>query len=496
MLSKKPAPPSATTAEKRLLAEILLNREVLARARDAGIEPSTFYVPAHAEIWRAFQRLGTRDFDVAGLIGDLEQAGTLDQVGGMAWVLGLDGLVATSANARQTIDTVTEAARSRALAREAQRMIELLEGGGGKVPEAVEVTMERMALALEGKGEQPILEMLDARAFSLGAAPAKPKLRVWLGGAQVCTSGNLSALIAQAKAGKSTVVGAIIAAFLGAPEIESFGFKAANAEGFAVLHFDTEQSLWDSDQLIRRAMARARTTTLPGWFQSYRLAGLQPKQVRECINRAVARAARTCGGLALIIIDGVADAVVDVNDPDEANPYVAELHGLAIEKDVPILSIIHQNPSNGLKPKSPESAKARGHLGSQLERKCESNIYITKNDDGVSVLWSDKMRGAPIPLGRGPAFAWSDEHSRHVQVANPYGADAAPAAGHEELREIIRAGWPVNGDSIRVIELARQIAARAGISERTAKRKIAAAVEAGLLEEDGDVVSWSEESSV
>jgi hypothetical protein len=330
--------------------------------------------------------------------------------------------------------------------------------------------------------------MLDARAFSLRAAPAKPKLRVWLGGAQVATSGNLSALIAQAKAGKSTVVGAIISAFLGASEAESFGFKAANAEGFAVLHFDTEQSLWDSDQLIRRAMARARTTTLPGWFQSYRLAGLQPKQVRECINRAVARAARTCGGLALVIIDGVADAVVDVNDPDEANPYVAELHGLAIARDCPILSIIHQNPSNGLKPKSPESAKARGHLGSQLERKCESNIYITKNDDGVSVLWSDKMRGAPIPLTKGPAFAWSDEHSRHVMVANPFGTDDA---GHEELREIIRAGWPVNGDTIRDIDLARQIAARAGVSERTAKRKIVAAAEAGLVEIEEGLVRWA-----
>ena len=494
MLSKKPNSAAISATEKRLLAEILLNRAVLDRARDAGIEPGSFIVPAHAEVWRAFGRLGTRDFDTAGLIADLQQAGTLDQVGGMSWVLGLESLVATSANARQTIEAVSEAARARSLAKEAQRMIEALEGGGGKIPEAVPVVLERMAIALEGRGEQPILEMLDARAFSLGAAPAKPKLRVWLGGAQVCTSGNLSALIAQAKAGKSTVVGAIISAFLGASEAESFGFKAANAEGFAVLHFDTEQSLWDSDQLIRRAMARARTTTLPGWFQSYRLAGLQPKQVRECIQRAITRAARTCGGLALVIIDGVADAVVDVNDPDEANPYVAELHGMAIARDCPILSIIHQNPSNGLKPKSPESAKARGHLGSQLERKCESNIYITKNEDGVSVLWSDKMRGAPIPLGRGPAFAWSDEHSRHVQVANPYGADGG-GAGHEELREIIRAGWPVNGDSIRVIELARQIAARAGISERTAKRKIVAAVEAGLLEEDGDVVSWGEERS-
>ncbi|NBW22402.1 MAG: hypothetical protein EBR82_82075, partial [Caulobacteraceae bacterium] len=131
---------------------------------------------------------------------------------------------------------------------------------------------------------------------------------------------------------------------------------------------------------------------------------------------------------------------------------------------------------------------ARGHLGSQLERKCESNIYITKNDDGVSVLWSDKMRGAPIPLTKGPAFAWSDEHSRHVQVANPFGTDDA---GHEELREIIRAGWPVNGDTIRDIDLARQIAARAGISERTAKRKIVAAAEAGLVEIEEGLVRWA-----
>jgi hypothetical protein len=491
-MSSKKTNSGTLAAEKRLLAEILINRAVYSRAIDAGIEAGTFLLPAHSEVWRAFGRLGSADFDTAGLVADLQQAGKLEQVGGMAWLISLEDVVATSANSRQTIEAVSEAARARSLAKEAQRMIEALEGGGGKIPEAVPVVLERMALALEGKGEQPILEMLDARAFSLGAAPAKPKLRVWLGGAQVCTSGNLSALIAQAKAGKSTVVGAIISAFLGASEAESFGFKAANPEGFAVLHFDTEQSNWDSDQLIRRAMARARTSTLPGWFQSYRLAGLQPKQVRECINRAVARAARTCGGLALVIIDGVADAVIDVNDPDECNPYVAELHGLAIRHDVPILSIIHQNPTSGLRPKSPETAKARGHLGSQLERKCESNIYITKNDDGISVLWSDKMRGAPIPLTRGPAFAWSDEHSRHVIVANPFSDEIAQPDLNEELREIMRAGWPVNGESIKLVDLARQIAARAGMSERTARRKVLAAIEAGVLEEIDGVLRWCE----
>ena len=491
-MSSKKTSAGTTAAEKRLLAEILLNRAVFSRAIDAGIEASTFLLPAHAEVWRAFGRLGSADFDTAGLMADLQQVGKLEQVGGLAWLMSLDDVVATSANSRQTIEAVAEAARARTLAKEAQRMVEALETGGGKIPEAIPLVLERMALALEGKGEAPILDLLDARAFSLGSAPPKPKLRVWLGGSQIATSGNLSALIAQAKAGKSTVVGAIIAAFLGADEDEAFGFKAANAEGFAVLHFDTEQSNWDSDQLIRRAMARAHTNTLPAWFFSYRLAGLQPKQVRECINRAIARAARTCGGLALVIIDGVADAVVDVNDPDECNPYVAELHGLAIRHDVPILSIIHQNPTSGPRARSPETAKARGHLGSQLERKCESNIYITKNDDGISVLWSDKMRGAPIPLARGPAFAWSDEHSRHVVVANPFSDEVAQPDRNEELRELMRAGWPVNGEAIKVVDLARQISARAGISERTARRKVALAIEGGVLEETEGVVRWCE----
>lgn len=491
-MSSKKNSAATTAAEKRLLAEVLLNRAVFARAIDAGIDAGTFLLPAHAEVWRAFGRLGTADYDTAGLMADLQQVGKLEQVGGLAWLMSLDDVVATSANSRQTIEAVAEAARARGVAREAQRIIESLDTAGGRIPESVPLCLERMASALEGKGEAPILDLLDARAFSLGSAPPKPKLRVWLGGSQIATSGNLSALIAQAKAGKSTVVGAIIAAFLGADEDEAFGFKAANAEGYAVLHFDTEQSNWDSDQLIRRAMARAHTNTLPAWFQSYRLAGLQPKQVRECINRAITRAARTCGGLALVIIDGVADAVVDVNDPDECNPYVAELHGLAIRHDVPILSIIHQNPTSGLRPKSPETAKARGHLGSQLERKCESNIYITKNDDGISVLWSDKMRGAPIPLGRGPAFAWSDEHSRHVIVANPFSDEVAQPDRNQELREIMRAGWPVNGESIKLVDLARQVSARAGMSERTARRKVLAAVEAGVLEEIDGVLRWCE----
>lgn len=105
-----------------------------------------------------------------------------------------------------------------------------------------------------------------------------------------------------------------------------------------------------------------------------------------------------------MFIDGIGDLVLNVNDPAEANEFVAELHELAIGFDCPIVCIIHTNP-NG--------EKTRGHLGSQLERKAETNLRLDKGDE-VTVVWSDRNRHAPIPKDKGPRFAWSDEHGMHI----------------------------------------------------------------------------------
>ena len=62
---------------------------------------------------------------------------------------------------------------------------------------------------------------------------------------------------------------------------------------------------------------------------------------------------------------------------------------------------------------NPNGEKTRGHLGSQLERKAETNLRLEKSD-GVTVVWSDRNRRAPIPKDKGPRFAWSDEHGMHM----------------------------------------------------------------------------------
>src|SRR5262245_29422823 len=98
--------------------------------------------------------------------------------------------------------------------------------------------------------------------------------------------------------------------------------------------------------------------------------------------------------------------VTDVNNPAECDPFVAELHGLAIQYRCPIVVVIHFNPGTD---------KTRGHLGSQLERKAESNLTLV-NKGGVTEVFSLKQRHEPISKGSGPKFRYFEEAGMHVSV--------------------------------------------------------------------------------
>jgi hypothetical protein len=250
--------------------------------------------------------------------------------------------------------------------------------------------------------------LLLQRAFSPANRPADPMPRFFIGRTPVCTPGNLTAVSASVKSGKSSFIAAMIASVVtDEPEgVDTFGIRARNPDGLALLHFDTEQSRFDHWQLITRALQRAMVDTPPPWFSSYSLAGLTAPESRRAIDRAIERGRKDCGGVFAVLVDGVADLVVDVNDAGESNTYTAHLHQTAIEHDCAVVCVIHTNPS---------SEKTRGHLGSQLERKSETNLRLEKSGE-ITVVFSDKNRRAPIQKENGPRFVWSDEAGMHVST--------------------------------------------------------------------------------
>jgi hypothetical protein len=251
-----------------------------------------------------------------------------------------------------------------------------------------------------------IRRLLRARAFDGTKTPPPIRPIYELGGVVISTPGNLTAITAQAKVGKSALVSALTASAMTPPESEADTLTAVgyNASGKALLYFDTEQSPDDFWHAVNRAKRRAKLDEIPIWLQAYTVADLPAQIGRKAIAVAMADAAEQFGGIHSVIIDGVADLVLDVNDAEECNGIVAELHSQAIRYDTAILTVIHKNPG---------SDKVRGHLGSQIERKAETNLSLEKDGD-VTVVWSSKQRRAPIYKEKGPRFRWDDDKGMHV----------------------------------------------------------------------------------
>jgi hypothetical protein len=315
---------------------------------------------------------------------------------------------------------------------------------------------------------------LDERRIRLECPPPVPVPVFKLAGQTICTAGNLAAIAAQAKSGKSATVGAMLSSLLCAgldvqlyDEPDTLGFTAEPHQGRAVVLFDTEQSARDSWSLVRRAVDRAGAAALPDNVRAYRLLDVPTKKRRAWLSAELERASIACGGVHVVLLDGVADLCIDPNDAAEAFGLVDELVQLAVRFDCPFVCVLHENPAL-----PGQGGKTRGHLGSQLERKAESNLRLEKDDAGVSVIYSTRCRNGDLPKPKGVTFAWSDELKMHVTVErtakDKAGAKLEGAA--EQAREAFR-------DAVGVLtyaELKARIVERLLVSLPTAEKRITA----------------------
>ncbi len=318
----------------------------------------------------------------------------------------------------------------------------------------------------------PLVERLAKRLYSPAIRPQEPVPRYWLGNVGICTPANLTTISAQAKAGKSAAKGAMIASTFADPAADCLGFQSHNSQGYAVINFDTEQAPYDHWHLMEQVRRRTQAEQVPACVQSYCLAGFTAAEIRSSINLILEQTARQFSGIHSVFIDGIADAACDVNDPAEAVQLVAELHALAIKYDCPILNIIHVNPGSDY--------KTRGHLGSQLERKSETNLRLEKDSDGITVIWADKNRRAPIPKTTGPCFAWSESDGMHASVEsrkNSRNANQIQKLQIEADAVFKAAGEPAicHGDFVKFLET------KVHHSKSTAKRHLTQMVELGVI---------------
>jgi hypothetical protein len=321
--------------------------------------------------------------------------------------------------------------------------------------------------------QQQVSRRLEERKYSPINKPPEPKQLYFVDDVCVSTEGNLTSLSGQSKAGKTAVIEAMIAAPFAKPDADCLGFKSSNPDKHAVIHIDTEQSLADRWELIKRAERRAGVEAAPDWVLSYCLTGWKPDEIQQAIRLILRQAKKNFGGVHSLLLDGSGDAVHDVNDPKESNAFVAELRDLAIRYRCTFVTTIHLNPAS--------ESKTRGHLGSELERKSETNLRLEKQDE-VITLFADRNRHAPIPKSTGPRFAWNSEAFMHTRVESRQ--QSKEQLERDELNDCmanIFKDRPSMHYSDLLFAVKTTVKKDVTVSDKTAERKITKAVTFGII---------------
>lgn len=242
---------------------------------------------------------------------------------------------------------------------------------------------------------------------------ARPRPAVTIDGSAIGTPGNLLGISAQIKAGKTAIKGVFLAASLSETGIAD-GFPTIvcePAKGKAIIDLDTEQSEADQQDNLNTVLQRAGIQQTPGNLQSYNIRQLSMKDYREFTNNICDLCAEKFSGIHLITIDGAADFIASVNDEEKANEILEYFTHLSIRFNCPVIIIVHLNPN---------SDKERGHLGSQLQRKCFGLLTIEKvKGSDISTLIPKAFRKAGNTDVQPIHFAYNKEKHYHVQVNAP-----------------------------------------------------------------------------
>ena len=99
---------------------------------------------------------------------------------------------------------------------------------------------------------------------------------------------------------------------------------------------------------------------------------------------------RSTRAVGLVIIDGIRDLMLDINNPREATVIVNYLMKWTEEFNLHIHTVIHQNKGD---------ENARGHIGTEINNKSETVLRVEKdkNDDAISTVEAVYIRDVSFP---------------------------------------------------------------------------------------------------
>lgn len=293
----------------------------------------------------------------------------------------------------------------------------------------------------------------------------------------IATDGNIITLLGQSKAGKSAVTSAMIAGMINRNPIgvDTLGFNITpNTDCKAVIHFDTEQSYYNWHRNQNNILTRANLQSKPDFYDSVYLREKEITQRIETIEKVCQVLNEQFNGIHAIFVDGIADLTASVNDEKECYKVIDFLMKLSGIYNTIVVVIIHLNPGS--------SEKGRGHLGSQLNRKSESILAVTKQKGSdISKIKPFLFRNASESDTPTIEFMWDKEKNQHSFINYSYAENekekTKKEVGVDTIIDILEENPPLSHTKLKML-----IIEETGASPSTAKRSITSAVEKGIVQ--------------
>jgi len=200
------------------------------------------------------------------------------------------------------------------------------------------------------------------------------------------TYGEMSAIVAPQKSKKSFFKRALAASYIGGESSNYFpNIISKRDSDLYVLDFDTEQGIYYSQRSFKGVMEMVGNEYKN--YLPFGIKSLDDKQMLLFIDGVIQKYK---GKIGMVFIDGIADLCSNENDVIQSKAVIKKLKEWT-ELGIHVCCVIH---------KTFEKDKAFGHLGSYIQKKIESSIFLTITDaetknSPVKVEQKDS-RGAPF----------------------------------------------------------------------------------------------------
>lgn len=208
--------------------------------------------------------------------------------------------------------------------------------------------------------------------------PPAPVLSI--AGTNAMSGGDISLIIGAAKSRKTTFAAELARLAL----MDGGGGGVSSVDGATVAYFDTEQSAYFAG--VRWRQITGSDPAKAARVDYFALRKQTPAERLYTVVDVILSKRPT-----LAVIDGIADLVFDTNDNESAAAVIGLVMSLAEISGTHITSILHTTAAN--------VSKGRGHLGSELERKCETVFKVEplKDCPTASKVTPHLTRGRVFP---------------------------------------------------------------------------------------------------